>query len=147
MDDDLGDLEQDFASAAKWLGIAILLLLALAWGSAAFAAPRAANERECTIAADMAVVARALAEERLERTKAELIMRRIYDVTPSVKGQELLKTILQAAYQQREPSAECQASCRRGQRFSDDESEHTVDEDVAGFGSQIVAERLGTLRR
>jgi hypothetical protein len=104
MDDDLGDLEQDFASAAKWLGIAILLLLALAWGSAAFAAPRAANERECTIAADMAVVARALAEERLERPKAELIMRRIYDVTPSVKGQELLKTILQAAYQHREPA-------------------------------------------
>lgn len=105
MEDDLGDLEQDFASAAKWLGVAILLLLALAWGSAAMAAPKAESERECTIAADMAVVARALAEERLERPKAELIMRRIYDVSPSARGQELLKTILQAAYQQRDVTA------------------------------------------
>ena len=104
MDDDLGDLEQDFAVAAKWLGIAILLLLALAWGSAAFGAPRATNERECTIAADMAVVARALAEEKLEPPKAELIMRRIYDVSPSAKGQQLLQTILSAAYRQREPA-------------------------------------------
>jgi hypothetical protein len=52
----------------------------------------------------MAVVARALAEERLERPKAELIMRRIYDVSPTARGQEMLKTILQAAYQQREPA-------------------------------------------
>ncbi|HTL25978.1 MAG TPA: hypothetical protein VL280_05140 [Burkholderiales bacterium] len=105
MEEDLGDLEQDFASAAKWLGIAILLLLALAWGSAAFAAPRAENERECTVAADMAVVARALAEEKLDRPKAELIMRRIYDVSPSARGQELLQTILQAAYSFREPAS------------------------------------------
>ena len=104
MDDDLGDLEQDFASAAKWLGIAIVLLFALAWGSAAISAPRAENERECTVAADMAVVARALAEERLEPPKAELIMRRIYDVSPSARGQQLLQTILQAAYRQREPA-------------------------------------------
>ena len=104
MEDNFGDLEQDFASAAKWFGVAILLLFVIAWGSTAFAAPRAENERECTIAADMAVVARALAEERLERPKAELIMRRIYDVSPTARGQEMLKTILQAAYQHREPA-------------------------------------------
>ena len=104
MEDNVGDLEQDFASAAKWFGVAIVLLFLIAWGSAALAAPRAENERECTIAADMAVVARALAEERLERPKAELIMRRIYDVTPTARGQEMLKTILQAAYTQREPA-------------------------------------------
>ena len=102
MEDDLGDLEQDFASAAKWLGVAIVLLLALAWGSVAIGAPRAENERECTVAADMAVVARALAEERLEQPKAELIMRRIYDVSPSARGQQMLKTILSAAYRQGE---------------------------------------------
>jgi len=104
MDDDLGDLGQDFASAAKWLGVAIVLLLAIAWGSAAIGAPRAENERECTVAADMAVVARALAEERLDQPKAGLIMRRIYDVSPSARGQQLLQTILQAAYRQREPA-------------------------------------------
>ena len=102
MDDDLVDLEQDFASAAKWLGVAIVLLLTLAWGSVAIGAPRAENERECTVAADMAVVARALAEERLEQPKAELIMRRIYDVSPSARGQQMLKTILSAAYRQGE---------------------------------------------
>jgi hypothetical protein len=106
MDDDLGDLEQDFAAAAKWLGIAIALLLLLAWGSAVFAAPRAENEQECTIAADMAVVARALAEERLEPPRAELIMRRIYDVAPSARGQELLQTIIEAAYREREAAGE-----------------------------------------
>jgi hypothetical protein len=104
MDHDLGDLEQDFVIAAKWLGVAILLLLALAWGAAAIGAPRAENERECTVAADMAVVARALAEERLDKPKAELIMRRIYDVSPSARGQAMLQTILQAAYRQREPA-------------------------------------------
>jgi hypothetical protein len=105
MDDDLGDLEQDFTFAAKWLGIAIALLLLLAWVSAAFAAPRAENEQECTVAADMAVVARALAEEKLEAPKAKLIMRRIYEVSPQ-RGEELLQTILEAAYREREPAGE-----------------------------------------
>jgi hypothetical protein len=105
MDHDLGDLEQDLSLAVKWLGISIALLLLLAWGSAAFAAPRAENEQECTVAADMAVVARALAEEKLEAPKAKLIMRRIYDVSPQ-RGEELLQTILEAAYREREPAGE-----------------------------------------
>jgi hypothetical protein len=105
MDDDLGDLEQDFAIAAKWLGISLVLLLLLASGSAAFAAPHAENEQECTVAADMAVVARALAEEKLEAPKAELVMRRIYEVSP-LRGEELLRTILEAAYREREPAGE-----------------------------------------
>ena len=104
MDDDLGDLEHDFTHAAKWLGIAIAFLLLLAWGSAAFAAPRAENEQECTVAADMAVVARALAEEKLAAAKAKLIMRRIYEVSPQ-RGEELLQTILEAAYRERESAS------------------------------------------
>jgi hypothetical protein len=103
MDDDLGDLQQDFAVAAKWLGISMALVLLLAWGSVAFAAPRAENEQECTVAADMAVVARALAEEKLEAPKAELIMRRIYNIS-ALRGEELLQTILEAAYREREPA-------------------------------------------
>lgn len=104
MDDDVGDLEQDFAAAGKWLAIAIAVLLVFAWTSAALAAPRAQNEQECTIAADMAVVARALAEEGVDPRKAETIMRRIYDVPPATRGEELLQTILDAAYREREPA-------------------------------------------
>lgn len=104
MDDDLGDLEQYLTLAAKWLGVSVALVLLLAWGSAAFAAPRAENEQECTVAADMAVVARALAEEKLAVPKAKLIMRRIYDVSPQ-RGEELLQTILEAAYREREPAS------------------------------------------
>jgi len=105
MDDDLGDLQQDFVIAAQWLGISIALVLLLAWGSVASAAPRAENEQECTVAADMAVVARALAEEKLEVPKAELIMRRIYTISP-LRGEELLQTILEAAYRKVEPAGE-----------------------------------------
>ena len=105
MDDDLGDLQQDFVIAAQWLGISIALVLLLAWGSVASAAPRAENEQECTVAADMAVVARALAEEKLEVPKAELIMRRIYNISP-LRGEELLQTILEAAYRKVEPAGE-----------------------------------------
>lgn len=102
MDEDLGDLEQDFAAAAKWLAITIAILLVLAWTSAVLAAPRAQNEQECTVAADMAVVARALAEEGVEPPKADSIMRRIYDVSPATRGEALLQTILEAAYRERE---------------------------------------------
>ncbi len=105
MDHDLGDLEKDLTVAVKWLGISIALVLLLAWGSVAFAAPRAENEQECTVAADMAIVARALAEEKLAAPKAKLIMRRIYDISPQ-RGEELLQTILEAAYRQRGPANE-----------------------------------------
>lgn len=103
MDEDLGNLES--ADASKWLGIAILVLLAAAWSAVALAAPRAENAQECTIAADMAVVARALAEERVEQPAAEQIMRRIYNVTPSPRGQELMRTILDSAYRDQQSAS------------------------------------------
>jgi len=103
MDDDLGDLET--ASTTKWVGVAIVVLLATAWGSLALAAPRAESAQECTIAADMAVVARALAEERVEQPMAEQIMRRIYNVSPSPRGQELMRTILDTAYREKQSAS------------------------------------------
>lgn len=103
MDDDLGELE--YVNTAKWLGVAIAVLLVIAWSSVAFAAPRAENAQECTIAADMAVVARALAEERVEQPAAEQIMRRIYNVSPSVRGQELMRTILDTAYREQQSAS------------------------------------------
>jgi hypothetical protein len=66
--------------------------------STASAAPRAESAMECGIAADMAVVARSLAEEQVQRPQASAIMARIYDVSQSARGKELMKDILDAAY-------------------------------------------------
>jgi hypothetical protein len=62
------------------------------------AAPRAESALECGIAADMAVVAHSLAREEVQRPKATQIMARIYDVSESERGKELMKDILDAAY-------------------------------------------------
>jgi hypothetical protein len=74
-----------------------ILAAAFAFG-AAQAAPKAESAVECGIAADMAVVARSLAEEHVQRPKAIAIMTRIYDVSESDRGKELMKEILEAAY-------------------------------------------------
>jgi hypothetical protein len=66
--------------------------------SSAFAAPKAESAMECGIAADMAVVARSLAEEAVQRPQASAIMARIYDVSESARGKELMRDILDAAY-------------------------------------------------
>jgi hypothetical protein len=66
--------------------------------TAAIAAPKAESATECGIAADMAVVARSLAEEQVQRPQANAIMARIYDVSESARGKELMKDILDAAY-------------------------------------------------
>jgi hypothetical protein len=74
-----------------------VLLAAIACANA-YAAPKAESAVECGIAADMAVVARSLAEEQVQRPKASAIMARIYDVSESDRGRELMKDILEAAY-------------------------------------------------
>jgi len=74
-----------------------VLLVGLA-AAPAFAAPKAESAMECGIAADMAVVARSLAEERVNPPQAGAIMARIYDVSESTRGRELMRDILDAAY-------------------------------------------------
>ena len=76
----------------------LALLLGGIAASAAMAAPKAESAMECGIAADMAVVARSLAEEQVQRPQAGAIMARIYDVSESTRGKELMKDILDAAY-------------------------------------------------
>src|SRR5437763_12841122 len=88
---------------------AALFGLALATGTSA--APRAESALECGIAADMAIVAHSLAKEQIQRAKADTIMARIYDVSQSDRGQELMKDILDAAYVSRVPA---------GQKFAED---------------------------
>jgi hypothetical protein len=60
---------------------------------------------ECGVAADMAVVAHSLAREDVQRQKADAIMGRIYDVSESDRGKELMRDIMDAAYSQRGASA------------------------------------------
>jgi hypothetical protein len=76
----------------------LAVLLAAIACTGAYAAPKAESAVECGIAADMAVVARSLAEEQVQRPKASAIMARIYDVSESDRGRELMKDILEAAY-------------------------------------------------
>src|SRR5215213_3471179 len=73
-------------------------LLGLVSATAAAAAPRAETALECGIAADMAIVAHSLAREEVQRAKADTIMARIYDVSESERGKELMKEILDTAY-------------------------------------------------
>jgi len=74
--------------------------------SPAQAAPRAQSAMECGVAADMAVVAHSLAREEIQRQKADAIMVRIYDVSESDRGRELMRDIIDAAYsKQRDMSA------------------------------------------
>ena len=85
------------------------LLAGLAGG--ALAAPKAESATECGIAADMAVVARSLAQEAIKLPQAGAIMARIYDVSDSARGKELMKDILDAAYGSRK---RLQPEIRRG---------------------------------
>jgi hypothetical protein len=85
----------------------LVATLAAAAGAAS-AAPRAESALECGIAADMAVVAHSLAREEVQRSKADAIMVRIYDVAASARGMELMNDILQAAYARTETSPNAQ---------------------------------------
>jgi hypothetical protein len=88
-----------------------LALLVAGIPFAAGAAPRAESAQECAIAADMAIVARSLAEEQVQQPKAGAIMERIYDVAESDRGKALMKDIIDAAYKNDAPA---------GQKFAED---------------------------
>ncbi len=76
------------------------VVLGLAFASVASAAPRAQSAVECGVAADMAIVARSLAQERIGQPQAGAIMSRIYDVASSDRGKQLMEDIIAAAYSQ-----------------------------------------------
>ena len=80
------------------LEVLALVFAILFFASSSFAAPRAQSAEECGIAADMAIVARSLAEEHVQRPQAGAIMARIYDVSESARGKQLMTDILEAAY-------------------------------------------------
>ena len=91
-------------TTARWPAAVVALALLLA--SSALGAPRAESPQECTVAADMAVVARSLAEEQVQRPKAGAIMSRIYDTGATELGKELMQQILDTAYLKKDSSIE-----------------------------------------
>jgi hypothetical protein len=76
----------------------LLLAVLLASSGLALAEPRVQSAEECGVAADMAMVARSLAQEEIQDSKAVTIMERIYNVAESERGTALMKDILNAAY-------------------------------------------------
>ena len=102
MENHSDNLKAFLDTAARWLAAVVALALLLA--STALGAPRAESPQECTVAADMAVVARSLAEEQIQRPKAGAIMSRIYDTGASERGKELMQQILDAAYIKKDSS-------------------------------------------
>jgi lipopolysaccharide export LptBFGC system permease protein LptF len=84
--------------------LAALAVTGTLQASLAWTAPRAESAQECAIAADMAIVARSLAQERIDPDKANAIMTRVYDVAESERGRALMKDILEAAYKDQRPS-------------------------------------------
>lgn len=83
---------------------AALLVALMATPPLAVAAPKAKSSYECALAADMALVARALAEDKIDRDKASSIMARIY-TAESERGRDLVKAIIGAAFHPSAPSA------------------------------------------
>lgn len=84
--------------------VAGLVLAGLFYASKAGAAPRAASAQECANFSDIALVARALAEEKVPADTARAAMRRIYDVNDG-RGEKIFLAIVKAAY-----AAELEAS-------------------------------------
>ena len=84
------------------------------------AAPRAESAMECGVAADMAVVAHSLAGEQIQRQKAEAIMVRIYDVSESDRGKELMRDIVDAAYSAQRDTSASAGGTSSGQKFAEE---------------------------
>ena len=80
------------------LYLAAVFAMCMLYLSVASAAPRAESPVECGMAADMAIVARSLAQEQVMRPKADAIMQKIYDVSQSDRGKQLMQEITDAAY-------------------------------------------------
>jgi hypothetical protein len=75
---------------------------------------------ECGVAADMAVVAHSLAREDVQRQKADAIMGRIYDVSESDRGKELMRDIMDAAYSAQRGASASSGGTAAGQKFAEE---------------------------
>lgn len=95
------ELEEDFARAQRLVIGALVAIIAgillACYVTSAQAAPRVSSAEECATLADLAITARAMALEELERDKAERLVARIY-IADSERPRELMRLVLEAAY-------------------------------------------------
>jgi len=96
------------------------LLACGALAGTAHAATRAESALECGVAADMAVVAHSLAREHIQRPQADAIMGRIYDVSESDRGKEMLRDITDAAYGVQEEQGASAGGTASSQEFAEE---------------------------
>ena len=75
---------------------------------------------ECGVAADMAVVAHSLAGEQIQRAKADAIMVRIYDVSESERGKQLMRDIMDAAYSAQKDMSASAGGTASSQKFAEE---------------------------
>jgi hypothetical protein len=99
---------------------AVAALVAAGALATAQAAPRAESAMECGVAADMAVVAHSLAREQIQRAKADAIMVRIYDVSESDRGKQLMRDITDAAYSTEQNPTASAGGTASSQKFAED---------------------------
>ena len=83
--------------------LAIGSLLAL--GANANAAEPAQTGQDCANLAEVALLARALAEEKIEKPRAQSILARIYDI-PDEQARSLARLVLESAYRDSSPADE-----------------------------------------
>jgi hypothetical protein len=68
----------------------------------------------------MAVVAHSLAREQIQRPKADAIMVRIYDVSESDRGKQLMRDIMDAAYSVQQETNASAGGTASSQKFAED---------------------------
>lgn len=98
----LDDLCSETAALGRRLVMWLLAIALAGFCATAFAAPRAESGEECSHPADLAVTARALAEEGISREQAAKVVARMYPKALIAKWAE---AVLKAAYADSRPAA------------------------------------------
>lgn len=100
-----------FVGFVLW-AVALALLLAILSIRDAHAAPRAQTQDECMVFADMALVARALAIERVDKTTTVKAVARIYDL-PDLRLVQIAAAVIELGYRDKREAKDMAAALGR----------------------------------
>jgi hypothetical protein len=84
---------------------ALALAISAAVLGLSIAAPVLAENQECASLSDAGLLARALAEEKVEKRRAHAILRRIYEI-PDDRSRRLARLVVESAYRDSSPASE-----------------------------------------